>query len=246
MKQLQLPQLETPEMVGEGLPWHARANILVDAYNFQPTTVSEINVAFSGVIAFDKSPAKTGTHLQEVLLHQKTNPIVESPDRTVRAIVWGMGRYYQDASDRRTALRELFDTLDSDINPDLQVIDVAETEKLSGLGILSGIQHYAVREGITKKKTDTLQGGIKDLPSGRRLVTGYDTDSNDEIMIELLMRTLPADAQTTGGFKSLVLDAGKSQKARRDFWRAGLEKSRSHLIARPVVDNILKTNDVVS
>lgn len=246
MKQLQIPTLEVPEMVDESLPWYSRAGILIEDYGFQPTTISEINTAFSGVIAFDQAPARAGNHLQEVLLHQKANPIVDSPQRAVRAIVHAMGHYYTDAASRRDGLRSVYDKLQEDINPNLPLLEI---EGLDRLGILSGIQHFAVRKGITSQKSDALQGGVKEFDGKHRLVTGYDVSSDEilnEVVIEMLLKTLPEDSRTTGGFSALALDAGISQRTRRDWWRDGLVKSRSHLAARPIADRILSSAGVVS
>jgi hypothetical protein len=241
MKQLVLPQLEVPQITEEQLPWHSRAKLLIENNGFQPTTISEINTAFSGVIAFDETPAKTGTHLQEVLLNQKTNPIVESPDRAVRAIVWGMGLYFNDSADRRDGIRSVYDVLQDDVNPNLNIMLI---EDLNALGVLSTIQHYAVRKAIATADRKPLQGGIKQVDGKRRLVTNFDvSDDNilNEVMIEMLLKTLPETSLKVGEFSALALDAGKSQKTRRDFWRSALNKTRSHLAARPVADKILSS-----
>lgn len=246
MKQLQLPELETPEIVDGHLPWHARAGILIDDYGFQPTTISEINSAFSGVIAFDDSAGKAGRHLHEVLLHQRANPLVDSPDRAVRAIVREMGYFFSDAKARRDGLRSVYDTLRDGVNPNLYLLEI---EGLDSLGVLSGIQHYAVRKGIADKNRRPLKGGVKELNNKHALVTGYDVSADsilNEVMMENLLKTLPAGCRTTGEFATLALDAGISQKKRREWWRDGLVKSRSHLAARPVADRILSSADVVS
>ena len=237
MKQLKFPQLEVPEVLDDRIAWYSRANILVEDYKFQPTTIPEINLAISGVIAFNETPAMTGTHLQEILLHQKNNPLVESPDKTVRAVVREMGAYFLDAFNRRDALRSVFDTLYDDVNPNLNILEV---EGLDMLGLLSGIQYHASLEGISARNKDALKGRIRKTKSGRRLVTGYDKETNDEITIGMLVENLPDDIQSTGGFNSLVLRAGKSQKNRRYFWQNALMNSRSHLAGRPVADEILR------
>ena len=234
MRQIELPELSVPDVIDDKMPWHARASILVNDYGFQPTTISEINTAFSGVIAFHQMPAQTGRHLQEVLLRQKANPIVESPDKTVRAIVHSMGHFFIDAVDRREGLLNVYNTLHSDVNPNLDIAE--EIDNLSALGVLSGIQHYAVRKGIANKQNASLQGGVKELNGEHRLVTRFDITDDENAnaaAVEVLLRQLPPELHTTGGFKSLSFVAGRSQRTRRDFWREALVKSRTHLAARP-------------
>lgn len=223
-----------PEATGmQTLDWQERLNVLDKSYGFLPTTKQELNVAFSA-IPFLTVAGSVGRHLNEILIHQNTHQ-VEQPERAVRAVVRDMGIYRGDAKKRRAGLLAIHEQL-KDVNPELSV---GQVDDFDLTGLLSVIQYAHIKHGQESGSDHPIKGGIKTPPGGKskRLMTHYDPEAHDRITTEIIAGKIIDEKILS--LKGLVLQAGSSQRKRLDFWGHMLSESRSHLAARPIVDELL-------
>lgn len=216
------------------IDWRDRMRALDEAYEFYPTTKSELTDAFVAIPFLDTT-GSTGAHLNEVLLHQKKHDVVE-PHRAVRSKTNAFGSYMRDADMRNTSLLGLYEQLD-DMNPELEVSEVVH--ELGLTGVLSTVQYVHIEKAVQTGNDTALKGGVK-RPRGsteKRLVTGYDPETHDSITLEMLMGGMLDEKIVT--LKSLVMNAGMSHASRQVFWEKVIAGSRSHVVARPTADKII-------
>ena len=221
------------------LNWHQRLEVLHNDYKFLPTTVQELNMGF-GAVAFLLSPGGVGGHLNEVLLHQMKNPVVELPDKAVRAVVRDMAAFHDDAGKRREGLLALHNYLKEDVNPELEVEVLAEeiAKSIGTIGLLSSLQHQHIfSRSLALDDKSPLEGGIKAINGKKRLVTAYDSETQD--VYSFMLFGFEVTKMSVRSFRDLIIKSGQSHRARRDKWAEILESTTSHSIARPIVREIL-------
>lgn len=224
------------ELAEDTLDWQSRLEILQQGYGFLPTTSQELHQAF-GAIPFVDTPGGVGGHLNEILRHQIKSRAVD-PAAAVRTYTRSMGAYMLDAASRRQALLVTHGNL-ALINPYLEIGQIDFSEDIGLHGLLSAVQYRHIRDSIKTGELRPLEGGYRRPRHqlNKRLMTHYDIETNDETMVQIVMG--PMINEKVVALKSLVAQAGKSHKNRQEFWENMLDSSRSHLVAKPIIEELL-------
>ena len=226
------------ELVGEVTPFSntvllERLQVMRATHGFIPTSPDEANDAYN-LLTFLDTPGKTATHLNEILLHQTSDPSkgklvkTDNPGAAVRSVTQGFTRYAKKARSDLSQLRFLegeLAELDSDMN----------LRTLAGARLQSGIPQLVryhdlrllVNEGTTR---------ITPFASGksvRRMAVDPYTVSEPTRPMRQHMAAVTEGLriwQAKGFIKAMVED----QEKRRDFWADRLHEAMAHAVARPI------------